>query len=80
MQPSNRRFGPSEGANETVSTLLMTVDEVADLFRTSRKAIYSKVDRGQLPGVTKIGRRLYFRRDLVLDWLSQKCAPSPKEM
>jgi excisionase family DNA binding protein len=69
-----------EGDKRPVSTLLMTVDEVADLFRTSRKATYSKVDRGQLPGVTKIGRRRYFRRDLMLDWLSQKCAPSPKEM
>jgi excisionase family DNA binding protein len=57
----------------------MTVDEVAHLFRTSRKSIYSNVDRGQLPGVTRIGRRLYFHRDVLLHWLSQKCAPSPKE-
>jgi excisionase family DNA binding protein len=63
-----------------IEDTLLTPPEVADVLRTTRKAIYSKVDRGQLPGVTKVGRRLYFRRDLMLDWLSQKCAPSPKEM
>jgi excisionase family DNA binding protein len=62
-----------------IEDTFLTPPEVAELLRTTRKAIYSKVDRGQLPGVTKIGRRLYFRRDLMLDWLRQKCAPSPKE-
>jgi excisionase family DNA binding protein len=56
-----------------------TVDEVADLLRTSRKAIYAMVERGQLPGVTRIGRRIRFRSDILLDWLRQKTAPSPKE-
>ena len=37
--------------------LLATVDETAALLRTSRKAIYSMIERGQLPGVTRIGRR-----------------------
>ena len=67
-------------AQRPLPALLMTVDDVAALFQTSKKAIYSKVDRGQLPGVTKIGRRLYFHREVLLHWLSQKCAPSPKEM
>ena len=62
-----------------MTVLLLTPSDVAHLLRTSRKAIYSKAERGQLPGVTKIGRRLYFRRDVLLDWLRQKCAPSPKE-
>jgi excisionase family DNA binding protein len=66
---------PADG----MTTVLLTPSDVADLLRTSRKAIYAKTERGQLPGVTKIGRRLYFRRDVLLHWLGQKCAPSPKE-
>ena len=59
--------------------LLLNVDEVADLLRTSRKAVYALVDRRQLPGVTRLGRRVLFRSDLLLDWLNQKRAPSLEE-
>lgn len=31
--------------------LLLTADEVAALLRTTRKAIYAKVERGQIPHV-----------------------------
>ena len=58
---------------------LLTPAEVADLLRTTRSAIYAMTERGQLPGGTRIGRRLLFRRDVLLDWLDQKHAPSPKE-
>ena len=58
--------------------LLLTVEEVGALLRTSRKAVYTMAARGQLVGVTRIGRRLLFRRDLLLDWLGQKSAPSLK--
>jgi excisionase family DNA binding protein len=56
----------------------LTGDDVAALLRTTRKAVYVMVERGQLPGVTRIGRRLLFHRDDLLDWLRQKRAPSPK--
>jgi excisionase family DNA binding protein len=57
----------------------LTADETADLLRTTRKAVYAMVERGQLPGVTRIGRRLLVRREALLDWLDQKHAPSLKE-
>jgi excisionase family DNA binding protein len=60
-------------------SLLLTVDEAASLLRTSRRAIYAMVERGQLPGVTRIGRRVLFCSADLLDWLDQKRAPSPKE-
>jgi excisionase family DNA binding protein len=41
--------------------MLLTVDEAADLLRTSRRAIYMMLERRQLPGVTRIGRRVLFR-------------------
>jgi excisionase family DNA binding protein len=59
--------------------ILLTVDEAASLLRTSRRAIYAMVERRQLPGVTRIGRRVLFRRVELLDWLDQKCALSLKE-
>ncbi len=59
--------------------MLLTVDEAAALLRTSRRAIYMMLDRHQLPGVTRIGRRVLFRSADLLHWLDQKRAPSPEE-
>ena len=59
--------------------VLLTPREVAALLRTTRPAIYAMAERGQLPGATRIGRRLLFRREVLVDWLAQKHAPSPKE-
>ncbi len=58
---------------------LLTVDEVARLLRTTRKAVYAMAERGQLPGVTYVRRRLLVRSDYLLEWLHQNCASSPKE-
>ena len=55
---------------------LLTPIEVADLLRTTKKAIYSMVERGQLPGIVRIGRRVLIREDALLDWLHQKSTPS----
>jgi excisionase family DNA binding protein len=60
-------------------SILLTVDETAELLRTSRRAIYMMLERHQLPGVTRIGRRVLFRSADLLDWLDQKRAPSPEE-
>ena len=59
--------------------MLLTATDVADLLRTSRNAVYAMVERDQLPGVIRIGRRLRFRRDTLVDWINQKSAPSQKE-
>jgi excisionase family DNA binding protein len=56
--------------------VLLTPSEVAELLRTTRKAIYSMVERGQLPGIVRIGRRVLVREDALLDWLRQKSTPS----
>jgi excisionase family DNA binding protein len=58
--------------------LLFTVDEVAGILRTSRKAIYAMAERGQLPGLRRVGRRLLVRREELLRWLDHTCAPSPR--
>jgi excisionase family DNA binding protein len=59
--------------------VLLTVDEAADLLRTTRRAIYAMIERRQLPGVIHIRRRVLLRADDLLHWLDQKRAPSPKE-
>jgi excisionase family DNA binding protein len=53
---------------------LLTPDQVAQWLGTSRKAIYARLERGQLArnAVVRIGRRLYFRGDALLVWLEQQ--------
>ena len=58
---------------------LLTVDDAAQLLRTTRKAVYVMIERGLLPGVTRLGRRVLLRSDRLLEWLDQNCASSPKE-
>ena len=59
--------------------VLLTPNEVAELLRTSRKAIYAMVERKQLPGSIHIGRPVLIHEDALLDWLDQKRASSPEE-
>ena len=56
---------------------LLTVDEVADVLRTTRKAIYARIERGLLPGAIRDGRRLLVERDELLRSLSERRAASP---
>ena len=55
---------------------LLTPAEVGGLLRTSRKAVYAMIERGQCPGVVRIGRRVLIREADLLDWLRQKSTPS----
>jgi excisionase family DNA binding protein len=58
--------------------LLLTVEETAALLRTSRQAIYMLVNRQEIGGVIRLGRRVLFSRRGLLDWLEQKRVPSPE--
>jgi excisionase family DNA binding protein len=58
--------------------VLLTVDDVAQLLRTTNRAIYAMIERRQLPGIVRIGRRVLFRTADLLDWLNQKSAPSQR--
>jgi excisionase family DNA binding protein len=64
-------------ASAVPEPLLLTTDEVAAILRTTRKAVYAMAERGQIPGVTRIGRRLLIRRDDLLSWLDERRAASP---
>lgn len=51
---------------------LLTVPEAGSLLRTTPKAMYARVQRRQIPGVTRIGRKVLIRTDTLLDWLHQQ--------
>ena len=57
---------------------LMTVPEVASVLRTSPKAIYTMIERRQLPGVLRFNRRVLVNREVLLDWVRQKATPSER--
>ncbi len=49
----------------------LSVDEVAKLLHLSKATLYSKVSRNEIPGVCKQGKRLYFVRQTIIDWIKQ---------
>jgi excisionase family DNA binding protein len=73
------RRGFERSENGDAMPLLLTVDDAADLLRTTRRAIYAMLERRQLPGVIRIRRRVLIRSAELLEWLDQKRAPSLKE-
>ena len=69
---------PHESRRTTLPVLL-TVDEAADLLRTTKRAIYAMIERRQLPGVIRVRRRVLLRADDLLNLVDQTRAPSPEE-
>ena len=45
--------------------LLLQASEVAQLLRITPKAVYTMAERGEIPGVTRLDRRLRLRRDAI---------------
>ena len=54
---------------EMASGNYLTTDETATLLRTTRKAVYALIERGVLPGIRRIGRRVLVRRRLLIEWI-----------
>ena len=54
---------------------LLTADEVAAWLKTSVAAVYAKAERGNLPGATHLGRRLYFLRAELVAFVQQGRVP-----
>lgn len=61
---------------ERTTKFMLTADEVAEQYlRTSRKAVYEMVRRGQIPAARRVGRRLLFRTDQLIKWLESSRPP-----
>jgi excisionase family DNA binding protein len=55
----------------------LTVGQVAQLFGMTPKAVYHRAERGQLPGVFRVGRSLRFRRADLIRFMAEGRGPSP---
>lgn len=55
---------------------LITVSEAASLLRQSVEAVYKMIQRGHLPGVLRIGRRIRVDSRVLVEWLNQNRVPS----
>src|SRR5262249_9543624 len=75
MNKNTNAGGPCKTKSDDWPTFL-TPDEAADLLRTTRKAIYVKIERRQIPGVTRLGRRVLIRTTSLLDYLDQQSTSS----
>ena len=76
---AGRALSSEDRPHRATLPVLLTVDDAADLLRTTRRAIYAMVERRQLPGVIRVRRRVWLRAVDLLHWLDQNRAPSPKE-
>ncbi|MCH9687342.1 MAG: helix-turn-helix domain-containing protein [Deltaproteobacteria bacterium] len=72
----DRSGPPHSGTARPQLPHLLTVPEVADVLRTSPKAIYTLISRGQLPGVIRLSRRVLVDREDLLSWLTKRRAAS----
>lgn len=50
---------------------LLTVQEAANLLHLKVPTIYSKHSKGELPGVCKRGKRLYFSKQSLIEWVKE---------
>ncbi len=55
---------------------LLTVEEAADLLRTTKKGVYTMHYLGKLPGAIRRGPRLLIVRDHLLHWIRESCTSS----
>lgn len=85
-RPARHQPGSSKSVRPPVEVpttlglpVLFTVDEAADLLRTTRRAVYVMAERDQLPGLTRIGRRMLVRSCDLLHWLDAKRVQSSRE-
>lgn len=67
MASSKAANTPDKAANDTAGDIepLLTVDEIADTFRVSRRTVHRLVRSGELPSVTIGARRLFRRSDIA---------------
>jgi excisionase family DNA binding protein len=65
-EPPDRRDLTTSAPNREI----LTVDELADFLRLNRKTVYEAIDRGDIPGVRRIGESYRIHRATVLEWFA----------
>lgn len=61
----------SKAKSEPTARATLRADEVAALLGVGRNTVYAAAERGEIPGVIRVGRRLLFARATVLLWVGQ---------
>ena len=51
------------------SNQLLSIQEAAVFLRLTVPTLYSKHSKGEIPGVCKRGKRLYFDKQALIDWI-----------
>jgi len=68
-------LGDAEGAD---LPSVLTPDDLAVLLRMRKRAVLDAIQRGELPGVRRVGRRIRADRDTVLRWLADGRGQGPR--
>jgi excisionase family DNA binding protein len=55
-----------------------TVAQLAALLGVNRGTVYEAIERGQVPGVIRLGRRILIARGHVQEWLGQNAESEGK--
>jgi excisionase family DNA binding protein len=50
---------------------VLTPEELAAILRLRKRSVYEAINRGDIPGVRRIGRKIRIDRDCVLAWLTE---------
>lgn len=58
--------------------MLIRVFDAASLLAMTEKALRHRIDRGQIPGVVRIGRSVFIRRADLLRLIAEGRGPSPR--
>jgi len=70
---------PPTPRDDLTANRLLEVREVAVFLAISEKAVRRRIERGQLPGVVRLGpRTIRLRLADLLAWTGQGRAPSPR--
>ncbi|MGH9759715.1 MAG: helix-turn-helix domain-containing protein [Blastocatellia bacterium] len=62
-----------------IAPKFLTVDEVAELLRVSRRSIYDWVSQGVIPH-RKAGRRTIFLLDEIVEWTNRDGTSEPESL
>lgn len=62
---------------EKIKREVFTAEELAKIFGVTRKTIYQNAKQGNIPTI-RLGRRLFFPKRAVFQWLKTTKLPSSK--
>lgn len=60
-------------------SLVVNVDEAAELLRVDRKTLYAAIAQGHVPGVIRLGRSIRIGRAALIGWLAAGSSPALEE-